>query len=127
MTAKELQIGDWIRIKGNSCKVSYLAPFDIGDARLAIICNDYDGNPYLDGFEPIPLTPEILEKNGFNEFGGIWDFPNNSSFGVMITLQHKGIYPTFDESAYFVCGYVHELQHALRCCGLNDLADNFQV
>lgn len=26
------------------------------------------------------------------------------------------------------CGYfVHEYQHALRLCGLNDLADNFKV
>ncbi|MBQ0088527.1 MAG: hypothetical protein KBT27_04250 [Prevotellaceae bacterium] len=23
--------------------------------------------------------------------------------------------------------YVHELQHALRLCGLNDLADNFKI
>lgn len=29
--------------------------------------------------------------------------------------------------AYIHIYYVHELQHALRLCGLNELADNFKV
>lgn len=31
------------------------------------------------------------------------------------------------ERLIFVASYIHELQHALRLCGLNDLADNFKI
>lgn len=121
---KELTFGDWV-----NCTTDR-TPYRFGRLSSNPECHytiDEKLNFNYD-IEPIPITEEILKKNGFNEFGGIWDFPNNSSFGVMITtLRHKGIYPTLNESAYFVCSYVHELQRALRLCGLNDLADNLKV
>lgn len=125
MQAKELQLLDLVFYKGKVFRVISL------DYIGGLVGIDNESDCYLvseNEIEPIPLIPEILKKNGFTEFGGVWDFPDKSQFGVMITtLHHKGIYPTFDESAYFLCGYVHELQHALRLCGLNDLADNIQV
>lgn len=84
-------------------------------------------------FEPIPLTPEILEKNGFNEpplemqkrvrfvvlceeyqirysFNSYW-------FNIYKNAAAHAIgYPTFICAFQERIKYVHELQHALRLC-----------
>lgn len=80
--------------------------------------------------EPIPLTPEILEKNGFNHHGCV---SKNEQYQVMIqhwskdnlALNKVGKHgnPVFIPDLI----YVHELQHALRLCGLTELADNFKI
>lgn len=74
--------------------------------------------------EPIPLTSEILEKN-FKEF-----LP-----GINLMYELGGPYVASDEEGQWVLGliskeqskryplvkitYVHELQHALRLCGID--------
>ena len=76
----------------------------------------------VDILHPIPLTPEILEKNGFvGELCSNWiDYvseeyklriickPNDE--GWTIYANHFGL----DKKDVFV----HELQHALRLCGI---------
>ena len=86
-------------------------------------------------FEPIPLTPEILEKSGFNDTSfeanhkyqyvihtnkyQLTYYPKINSFNV----YKKGIDPFYSKDK-FCCGfqnivkYVHELQHALKVCGI---------
>ena len=102
--------------------------------------------------EPIPLTPEILEKNGFSpetfltaewekevyfkEFSSCVVEPDDSGkyiFGT-ITYWNKTDgdgspkdWGTMYESRIYNLQYVHELQRALRCCGLWDIADNFKI
>ena len=72
---------------------------------------------WLAYIEPIPLTEEILENNGFTKhaYGYSYD---------MIKL-HGNL--TENDTVYFtlcICEkyikviYVHELQHALRLCGI---------
>ena len=70
----------------------------------------------------IPLTPEILKKNGFSSY-------NNSSF----QLRDNGMYISWRNigrlnisygcspitSVHIKCKYVHQLQHALKLCGIN--------
>lgn len=66
MDIKELSIGDWVEIDGEPAKALCL--------RIAgghIFKGGVSGQMYrccggMD-FEPIPLTPEILEKNGFEK------------------------------------------------------------
>lgn len=101
---------------------------------------------------PIPLTPEILERNGFNpetflsaewkkevyfkEFSSCVVEPDDSGkyiFGTTIYWNKKDgdgspiDWGTMYESMIYNLQYVHEFQHALRLCGLNELADNFKV
>lgn len=68
---------------------------------------------------PIPLTVEILEKNGWKKedvFGSLIKY----RFTGPIDIETGG--ETFRLSNnYFFCGgihYVHKLQHALRICGI---------
>lgn len=71
---------------------------------------------------PIPLTPEILKKNGFesrgaqffcDHIGMIWWKDNIFMFSKY--TRHEDL-PT--ENISINIGYVHELQHALRICGI---------
>lgn len=136
----ELQLGDWVKLaydKDNRC--------------VKVICiyqntidTDYEGESlhgrYSDfEIEPIQITKELLEKNGFKENkGGYYayrtdDEKNHVSY-TFSCVPNSSIYITKDEyseqEATFDVPrpyFVHELQHILRMFGLNDLADNFKI
>jgi hypothetical protein len=72
-------------------------------------------------FEPIPLTPEILEKNGFYRR----EIPTRDEIG---NYYHRKTAPSsifvsmsFDDGRDFgnEIKYVHELQHALKLCKID--------
>lgn len=139
MKANELMIGDWVEpsqsmIPTTYCKVEGIYP---------------DGTVHLDKTEtlftldevtPIPLTSEIFEKNGFEKsyssiltIDGYKEVPIYKYKNIK---QVKSIYhnlikicASLDESKYdvkfgmgshiFDIEYVHQLQHALRLCGID--------
>ena len=132
---RDLMVGDWIT--------------DNHGFRLQIICvgDDYayatfEGNeadPWEfddkdDQPQPIPLSAEILEKNGFVFDCGFWTIAN-PRYNCVTTVTYYSIgddvadaflgHWAFDEN--YAIDYVHELQRALKCCGLNELANNFKV
>lgn len=119
MDIKELSIGNWVR---------YDFP-EIGKRNIQVNSIDEEDNHIGAGgvgasawsdvseFEPIPLTPEILEKNGFEENCGRW----YNSEALMEFEQYKdGWCRTIncgEYSVYFI-KYVHQLQNALRLAGV---------
>lgn len=76
--------------------------------------------------EPIPLTMEILEKNGFtvgnyNEWANpICDFIHFSIYNYK--KKEWGVYArgTTEKVCLTTIKYVHEFQHLLWALGLND-------
>lgn len=68
--------------------------------------------------EPIPLTSEILEKNGFEEFDGwrILDMDDVEIRWIGTILEISGSHGNM-ELPNVQC--VHELQNALRLCGID--------
>jgi len=82
------------------------------------------------GFEPIPLTPEIPEKNGFvlKPDGWLWCKEKGIEDKNYIFIQFRKnceevrlIELNFINKVlakYEHMHYVHELQHALRLCGI---------
>jgi hypothetical protein len=98
--------------------------------------NTKDNLTWLFGgqFEPIPLTPEILEKNGFE-----YESKNVISASLnwdKVTIEYmycKGLRCSFDiihgylmfnsnidmRNIQMVVTYVHELQHILRLCKID--------
>lgn len=82
---------------------------------------------FSDIFEPIPLTPEILEKNGFEQNENVkgYQYPNDDIIFCLEELSRVFIFNgVYNDICIF---YVHELQHILRICGLTELADNFKI
>lgn len=117
----ELSVGDWIEVDGAEKKVWYLSKQDeINDTT-----NDY-------WVKPIPLTPEILEKNGFVKNGeyseireyneweiGEWNNPPYVS--VKLDIDRQVMRVTNRGRDMFIADrevYVHQLQHALRLAGV---------
>lgn len=96
--------------------------------------NQFDGGIWCEFLDPIPLTPEILEKNGFETK----DNAHYYSAGKIIELlleEHpfigysihwvktiETINPIGQQCFidYYIANleYVHQLQHALRLCGI---------
>lgn len=88
------------------------------------------GGKYCDyeDANPIPLTEEILLANKFQPLGDDYVFEifeRNTRFNLE-RQYHSKWYIVVGRVCQYIY-YVHELQHALRLCGLNDLADNFKV
>lgn len=82
---------------------------------------------YLEDVNPIPLTEEILSANfqqgamsDFFRTDGMEIFFNDDNVQIIAAKRGFGRIDLY-------CHYVHELQHALRLCGFNELADNFKV
>ena len=90
----------------------------------------------IDRCEPIPITKEILEKNGFKlkEKGVLYteyvsgDEHSIIEFGFYKESIHDidtvlncelGFVGGLDRIHHCHVKYVHELQHALRLCGVN--------
>ena len=136
MRASELMIGDYLYWgKDKIVKVQMLRKYgdnfgvDViyNDSVNLYFCTDNDDiySYNIDELKPIPLTPEILEKNGWvynNEdekfFPQTWvggglmlQGADDCGYCIVVTSDYD------DEDTNntpFIILYVHELQHALR-------------
>lgn len=91
--------------------------------------HDLDWRVTYEHIKPIPLTPEILEKNGFEDVGdGIVQFVERPYYVWFVPAQYElgieeGITTTEEIGTKIVlnipCLYVHELQRALKVCGID--------
>ena len=142
MKANELMIGDWVGRVFDDKRIDYR---QVDWIRTGEIGMRYQKVWAIGCIEPIPLTPEILEKNGFvQEDDADMDAIAYKCFCEILTGHYSAndVIVSYDGSKEFTItndlGYpcdeitlyrpkVHELQHALRLCGLNELADNFKV
>lgn len=119
MKANEVQIGDYVNYRGQIIKVTSL--YDKGGSN-EVGWSDKE-SVWVNGrcIEPIPLTPEILEKNGFHEE---WDEDIKLMVCDTITIEIGNNYKLFKDGKMYLrrvlapLYYVHQLQHALRLCGI---------
>ena len=153
MKLTDLAIGDLILINNTPHKIQAIDSIDaeiLADDDLYYVGEDRCHSE--DKIEPIPLTPEILEKNGFgpetfffSEWGRKVYFKELPGCGVEPAASGKYIFGTTKywsktysdgspidwgtmyESRIYNLRYVNELQHALRLCGFDELAENFKV
>jgi len=145
MKAGELMVGDWVNYRPGWIDEETGKPeYECGEGFPIKITCIYDGLAQYDDMLPdgtintievadyelsgIPITPEILENNGFTYVGKkVWQW-EEKPFWVWWEEEthHLGI--EIDNSSYdeeksktimiIVQNYVHELQHALRLCGI---------
>lgn len=108
MDVKDLMIGDWVKIQGyDGLRITAINKSYVNfDKRWA--------GAKLGEIEPIPLTPEIMVKNGLeNLYTDYYDLDvyeaNDGLWRVVYSnLECSG----FDESV--LVSSVHEMQHFLR-------------
>ena len=116
--------GDWIRNDlGEDQQI-----VEIRDGLVMLAYNDlYD----YDEIEPIQLTEEILEKNGFNEINGFYRKTVDTGYdswtievgGLEMGFGYLDIEHTCDDVGqggidHLKIRYVHDLQHAFKLCGI---------
>lgn len=135
MEAKELMIGDWVECVDSTHKKKVYAQIDaIEEGQTCILVRLDNCNWFLDisFIKPIPLTPEILEKNGIfkrrfkghveecysatanpisNEQFILWEETDRFE----LVLRHIVDNLTYSALRCKV-KYIHELQHALMVC-----------
>lgn len=152
MKENELMIGDWVMFTSKyGCGAAQIAGIEpregtVEPTTFTILQRDKDGNTKLFigvrkyWVKPIPLTPEILEKNGFDVNG----IPENMqpveerdwSDDTYVWSKQETPYERTQVSVYMddpdnffveiICQhchvdgihikYIHELQHTLRLC-----------
>lgn len=122
MKPNELQIGDWVNANGTPKKITLLT----ATQPLAV--------------DPIPLTEEILEANGFSIDDSFHPHRRWNSADHRVVLHNEDEYlNTFNKWHIHVdtedmrtigsveLTYVHQYQQFLRLCGMQERADNFKI
>lgn len=119
LNCESLMIGDWVIYRGEPTIV-----YEIDDyyQRINTEPDGYDSIKCIDTseIEPIPLTPEILEKNGFVFMTGLWYLTTKERKPIQIVFQDNKVITLSINATPVSIGlkYVHQLQHALRLCGI---------
>ena len=126
MKKSELKLGDWVLAGGSPIKIDELVE---GIEALTVYddeTNEIENYSY-DDLSPIPLTSEILEKNGWKEDDEIWGidytfghlhiefFSNGKEIEAMVSVTDDR-----DVCCLRQIKYIHELQHLLWALGMDD-------
>lgn len=146
MRAEDLQIGDLLRVNSDGLCIKKgtiveLRGIDADDKLIekrligSTHCRPLDDNQFGGGIwceylDPLPLTDEILKKNKMREFEHRnpgqgdnlikkWWHKDGSYYVSLYSVGDEYTY-TVGDSITRVCRikYIHQLQHALRLCGI---------
>lgn len=105
MRTNELMVGDWVLSTQTG---------------IPLRVNPFMAELEVPEWQPIPLTPEILEKNGFEPVkeGKIPTLKNcyGDILFQLVDIKNEYIHKTLYTFKNIPIVYVHELQHALRLC-----------
>ena len=131
MKANELMIGDWVMVND----IEHTHPLQV--AEIFNKCGVYYATLYWDGMPdnvkpevltadvdkvlPIPLTPEILEKNGWMKVEADSVFYPKQLKGELplIVYATDGDNWRFRIKDFCEIEYIHKLQQALRLCDIS--------
>lgn len=110
MRISDIKMGDWFEFGEGQGQISLI----YGDT---VTINGYQ--PNIAELQPIPLTKEILEKNGWELKEGEYTKDCNN-INVLYLIQNHFSFSTFDSWTVIVGDtyigtiyYLHELQHIL--------------
>lgn len=125
----KLAIGDWV-VDGNVyAQVTSITC----DGNIETTHNEHSN---IELIEPIPIIPEILEKNGFVANKHVYPYPYYDYMNEEDILKeyvgfafpqgnktsYKEPWVYIDSERVFIehlpCVFVHQLQHAFRICGI---------
>jgi len=132
MKAEELMIGDWVYNTHNQQNER------VQEIGSGLVMLDYNDLYEYDEIEPIPLTLEILEKNGFKPYileGHLETVYACQDVSKAVSDELYALWPYQDGSFYLLLRvdgkdmvrmdvhYIHQLQQALRLCGIEKEID----
>ena len=116
MKREELMINDWVSLDGEPIQVAGLQGRKVGvhKRRRSIYCSWH-----LDSeFQPIPLTEEILVKNGFKKESQTIDGDYCKYTLPGFALNWCDTDGFWYQNGDITPNHVHQLQHLLRLAGI---------
>lgn len=129
----ELSVGDWVRVDDfDKVLIKRVSAIDGTRNQIGIIKNNRGGIYWYcdDEIEPILLTPEILEKNGFVKCGRCCTSRTTAyikDFTFVNHLEERKVWRVKiygEEGLVELCSilvhHIHQLQHALRLAGVEN-------
>ena len=120
----ELMVGDWVALNPNFP----MQIEDAGDDYAYATWEGNEGDPWeFDDKDyqpqPIPITPEILVKNGWwRDTEGMWQHLETH----LCIGKWNGRYHFYDIDQIKLYS-VHQVQQVLRLSGMTDMANNFKI
>lgn len=133
MEITELMIGDLLFYMDGDTLVPVVVRKINGEDNVVCLrqSSGHKFNTMIDFLRPIPLTPEILEKNGFriifeselhvSFFRDIHCFHTEVKVCKCGTFQKLSMYDGLGNGVTIIeCKYVHQLQQALILCRIDE-------
>ena len=105
-------IGDWVIMNNSPHQL------DAGDLKNIFANLENDGKDDARYLSPIPLTSEILKKNGFKD-GQFFAELYIQGWHIISDAHNLCMECERGWHMNIQCRCVHELQHALKLCGIN--------
>lgn len=129
MKISELSIGDWVRYDRGTDAVQIMGIYVRNNQECVVMSDSYfpDGViGFVECIKPIPITPEILEKNGFVKSSKYrWSNPSigcaclrlgTKYWDIRINGRNRAYRPTRISIDNIL--HTHQLQNALRLAGV---------
>ena len=121
MTQSEYIPGDWVKASDQLCRVEevFVNRLTKEYEYTLVYPNGNSSRIVIGEIEPIPLTPEILEKNGWEHQDDVYF--KEYSHRKLVVIDEKAC--IINEScSLFLCKveFVHQLQHLLFGLGVNE-------
>ena len=124
MKVSDIMIGDFVyNPQQELCKICEIQGIGIPYVTTDNYAHD-DGTFYqyaVSEIEPIPLTAEILEKNGFkrcNQEFALKTWTNDTVDFILVEVMEEEHTWRVENTLASLC-HVHEFQHMLRLCGID--------
>lgn len=111
----DLSVGDWVEWMGERCKVDL--PLLNTVFPHAKIYPAYTSAT----LQPIPITPEILGKNGFEVYDDTARLKLDRPYALWLFKVQEGWdlhLPSREQHINLRIEHIHQLQHALRLAGV---------
>lgn len=146
MRIQDLMVGDIVSVNGWPAKVTNIVTNDETDDEVLLLVREakyaeYE-EYYASSIEPLPITPDFLKRNGFiiterdtwfERYTALWFKDKVSTAKAEFTYYVRSIGTDTlfkcwrkpescdGENDIHICDlkYVHELQHAMKLCGIN--------
>lgn len=127
MEAKEVMIGDWVKYGNRFAIIQSITP---NECCILVSCGGSDEFVWetYDNIEPIPITSEILEKNGWEKRNDACIYYDSEHeyqiFFMLKEYNYTHLYNYIDASIGCITirempiTYLHELQNLMRLCGI---------
>jgi hypothetical protein len=122
----DLSVGDWVRYRDREWQVCSIYQFT---GEVGLLRKDSQICESIEDIEPIPITPEILEANGFQHnkkvFADTWCWTNEKDTMIEVGMFKDNAYLRIvqlvdghQQDSRLSVKHVHQLQRSLHLAGV---------